>query len=101
MMTEDEFLEIVEALCKRPPMYTATGSFFEVASFLEGFGSGADVRHGDCQYHSRLTPFLKWAAHKFQSGEVIIQWTDFRARFASDDEACENLPVLYREYIGK
>ena len=96
-MTERDFLEIVEALCKHPGMYTATASFYEAASFLEGFGIGADV--GPRQFHSAMTPFLIWLAHRLKTGEVIIQWTDFRERFVSDQEAFDNLLHLYREYL--
>ena len=37
-MEHIEFVEIIESLCKRPKLSTPTGTFFEVVSFLEGFG---------------------------------------------------------------
>ncbi len=81
-MTERDFLEIVEALCKHPGLSTPTASFYEAASFLEGFDIGADV--DPRQYHSAMTPFLTWLAHRLKTGEIIIEWTDFRERFTSD-----------------
>ena len=96
-MTELEFLEIVEALCKHPGLYTPTASFYEAASFLEGFGIGADV--GPRQFHSAMTPFLIWLAHQLKTGEKIIEWTKFRERFSNDQEAFDNLLHLYSEYV--
>ncbi len=42
----------------RPRMYTATGSFNEVYSFLEGYGAGANV--GERSYRSVFTHLWKW-----------------------------------------
>lgn len=78
-------------------MYTVTGSFFEVVSFLEGYGAGANV--GEKGYHSAFSPFLKWAAKRFEIQDVIINWTQFRELFFSDLEAQNNLPILYKEYL--
>ena len=97
-MTERDFLKYIEALCKRPKMYTPTGSFYEMVSFLEGYGAGANV--GEGAYHSSLTPFLKWAVKKFGIQELIIDWKEFRQLFSSDSEALSNLPTLYEEYLG-
>ncbi len=44
-MTERGFLEYIEALCKHPEMYTPTGSFYEVVSFLEGFGAQINIEN--------------------------------------------------------
>ena len=41
-MTKKEFEEIIEAACKHPNLYTPGGSFYEIASFLEGYGIGAN-----------------------------------------------------------
>ena len=95
-MTEKEFLEVIEASCNHPGLYTATGSFYEVVSFLEGYGIAADV--GNNSYHSALTPFLKLIVEKFKIQEVIINWKEFRELFSSDSEAFQNLPILYKEY---
>ena len=96
-MTENDFLEIVIALCKRPKMYTAKGSFNEITAYLEGFGAGANV--GEHGYHSAFTPFHKWMVKKFKRPEVIISWNDFRELYSNDSEALINLPILYKEYI--
>lgn len=95
-MTEIDFFEIVEALCKRPKMYTMTGSFNEITAFLEGYGAGANV--GEKSYHSAFTPFFKWIAEKFNLPEIIIGWDKFQAVFSCDDVPLKNLPILYKEY---
>lgn len=95
-MTEEEFLEFVEALCKRPKMYTPTGSFYEVVSFLEGFGAKMNV--GNNSYHSVFTPFRKWVVEKYKIEQMMFDWKDFQEMFSSELEALKNLPVLYKEY---
>lgn len=97
-MTEKRFLEYIEALCKRPKMYTPTGSFYEVISFLEGYAGAANV--GEHYYHMALTPFRQWAVEKFGIEKTIIDWIEFRDLFSSDLEALNNLPILYKEYLG-
>jgi hypothetical protein len=99
-MKEKDFLEVVEAVCRRPGLYTPTGSFYESASFLEGYAIGADV-HGNTRPHSSFTPFLKWLIPVFQIDDVIMQWPEFRERFSSDAEALENLLVLYARYVNE
>ncbi|MEP6924018.1 MAG: hypothetical protein ABI954_06115 [Pyrinomonadaceae bacterium] len=96
MMTEKDFFEYVEAVCKRPKMYTPTGSFYEVAGFLEGYSAGAGV--GGHIYHFRSTQFRKWVIKKFKIQKTIIDWKEFRELFSSDLEALNNLPILYKEF---
>ena len=95
-MTEKHFLEYVKAVCNRPKMYTPTGTFNEVISFLEGYGSASNV--GENRYHSVFTPFRNWIAEKFNLREKIIGWDVFHEVFPSDEEGLKNLPVLYEEY---
>ena len=97
MMTKRDFLEYVEAICKRPKMYTPNGSFYEVVSFLEGYSTGANV--GEFAYHSAFTPFMKWTIKKFGIQEIIIDWKEFRELFSSEQDALNNLPILYKEYV--
>ena len=98
-MAEIDFLEYVQAICKRPKMYTPTGAFYEVASLLEGYGGGANV--GESGYHMIFTPFLKWILQKFDLKEEfgISGWVRFREIFDSDSEALKELPILYKEFL--
>ncbi len=96
MMSEKDFLEYIEAICKRPKLYTPTGSFYEIVSFLEGYGAGANV--GENNYHFFSTPFRIWLAEKFELQETPINWKDFCNWFDSEKDALANLPILYKEY---
>jgi hypothetical protein len=96
-MTENNFCEIAEAVCKHPEMYTPTGSFYEVISFLEGYGNGANV--GENTFHSTFTPFHKWLLAKQVVNQSIHVWGDFRKHYSSDSEALDNFVNLYREYV--
>jgi hypothetical protein len=95
-MTEKKFLEYIEAICKRPKMYTPTGSFYEVVSFLEGFGAQVHIENN--YYHSVFTPFRKWIAEKFGIEELYFDWKQFQEMYSSESEALKNLPILYKEY---
>lgn len=95
-MTEIKFLEYIEAICKRPKMYTPTGTFYEAVSFLEGFGSQVGIENN--AYHSVFTPFRHWVAEKNKIGKIRFDWEDIRKMYFSDSEALKNLPILYKEF---
>jgi hypothetical protein len=96
-MSENEFLEYIIAICKRPKMYTATASFYETISYLDGFAAGANV--GENLHHSKFVPFHLWLVKKFGRNDIIINWNDYREMFDSEIEALKNLPILYKEYV--
>jgi hypothetical protein len=99
-MTEVEFFEYVEAVCKRPAMYTPTGAFFEAASFLEGLGNGLGV--GGYPSHMSFTPFWSWFGNKMGIGNhYSFSWREFREQFPSDSEAFESLVSLYGEFVDR
>jgi hypothetical protein len=45
-MKKIEFANTVEALCKRPAMYTMHGTFAEIVACLDGYAKGAEVKDG-------------------------------------------------------
>ena len=105
-VSREEFCEIVEAVCRRPKMYTATGTFNEVVAFLEGYALGG-ANLDEKEYHSRTTPFRKWLGNKFRSDKPApedwesafpLDWNEFLARFSSETEGMSQLPNLYAEY---
>lgn len=95
-MNEQDFGEIVNACCDHPGLYTPTGSFFEVVSFLDGFAMAAGV--GETAHHSRFTPFIHWLIGKWELELAIFDWPYFLSRFESDADAFANLKLLYSEY---
>jgi hypothetical protein len=95
-MTEERFLEFIEAICRRPKLYTPTGSFYEIVSFLEGLSSGDRVENN--AYHSVFTPFLHWIAEKHGLEKITFHWENVRKMYSSESEALKNLPILYKEF---
>ena len=98
------FQDIIEAVCKRPKMYTPTGSFFEVVSLLDGHG--ARMRIND--YHCFFTPFLKWAARRFANSDSCpldwndyypLDWKEYLAYFSSESDATKQFPIFFNEYV--
>jgi len=100
-MTELEFSELVYYICKRPRMYTPTGTFYECVCFIEGLASGYlnPGRYGFAG-HSRMRPFIDWICEKRNKDNRRFWWPDFRELFDSDEEAFQELPILYKEYVN-
>ena len=96
-MTETEFTEFIDAICGRPRIYTPTGAFYEVVSFLEGYGTGIGV--GNLAAHSIFSQFREWVLRKYYPDKSRIDWINIRERFDTDEEALIGLPLLYREYL--
>jgi len=96
-MTEIEFAEQIEAVCRRPKMYTPNGTFFENYCFLDGLGIGAlENRYS----HSAFTPFLNWLAPPDEHGRTMpISVHEFREQFSSDEEALTKFAALFRQYV--
>jgi hypothetical protein len=98
-MTQEEFLKLIVAICKRPKMYTPTGTFYETVSFMEGLGAGAGI-DGDIG-HSKFTRFLRWMAKRLDNNDRFpILWTRFAEHFSTEQEAFEALPSLYEEFVS-
>ena len=95
-MTEKDFLSFLGAVLERPKLYTPTGTFYEIISYLEGYGGGGVV--GKHASHSVFTPFLFWFGKK-EGYKSIVDWKQFRETFSSDTEALENFQNLYTEYV--
>ena len=96
-MTKKEFADVMEAVCQRPGMYTPNGTFFEIFSFLDGYGI-ANLENRS--YHSAFTPFLNWLAEPDEKGRRFpISLHKFKAQFSSDDEALREFSILFRKYV--
>jgi len=97
-MNELQFLDLIEAVCRRPGLYTPTGTFYESVSFLEGLASG-HLDLDDYAGHSKFTPFRTWLSEKLGRNRARFSWNEFRNLYDSDTHAFAELPKLYREYI--
>ena len=99
-MTENDFVSVLEELCKRPMLYTPTGSFFELVSYIEGLALH-EVAIPGYLGHSNMRPFLTWVCNQDQNKyKQPFGWKDFREAYTSDDEAFKALPDLYAKYVG-
>ena len=98
-MTREQFLEDIKAACKRPKMYTPTGSFFEAVSLLEGIGAGAGIDE-DKHTHLKFTRFRRWMAGRVDGSDRFpFSWVRFAEQFETEQEAFVALPSLYQEFI--
>jgi hypothetical protein len=96
-MTEVEFAKDIEAVCRRPKLYTPNGTFFEIYCFLDGFGIGGLENRGS---HSSFTPFLNWLAEPDEKVRNFpMSLHKFREQFSSDEEALMKFASLFRQYV--
>lgn len=87
------FMEIVDALCKRPAMYTLNGTFPEVVAFLSGYACGAKVGPNSSSLY--FLEFYRWVHLNHQSDAEGME------KLAAEDrhqEALSELARLYRRY---
>ena len=59
-----EPLDLVEAVARRPKMYTLGGTYEEVVMFLEGYISGLAVGHMSSPIFHDWYEFHNWLKHK-------------------------------------
>jgi hypothetical protein len=99
-MKNIEFADIVEALCKRPAMYTMNGTFAEIVAHLDGYAKGAEVKDGFSHYS--WTPFLQWLAVKFDYSKKTwpLPWQLFLDSYPDEETALKELARFYREYAA-
>lgn len=93
------FGEYVEAVCKRPLMYTFKGTFAEVIMLLDSYAQGAVVfRH--CGHHA-LDPFHRWLAKnkpQFEQVGGFVGWGDFWKFYQNDEVAIKDFREFYLEF---
>ncbi len=96
-----EFFEIADAICKRPKMYTANGTFGEVIALLEGYASGAVIFRN--RGHHSLDPFQRFLfkQEKYESIGDFVGWSHFYNAYQDDEIAIKELRRLLKKFRGK
>jgi hypothetical protein len=99
-MDELTFLQVVEAMCRHPRVYTPQGTFSEVMIFLEGFACGAEVGvPRQRNSHSKLSgPFFKWLEEYQNRPEGFVRGVSFTSFYPDNETALKEFARLYREY---
>jgi hypothetical protein len=91
--TRLKFADSVDALCKRPRMYTLHGTLPEIIASLEGLAKGLGLEPG---YHYALSPFFEWLRQKL--GKNTSRGDELLLTFGNEEAAFRELARLYREY---
>ena len=96
-----EFFEMADAICKRPKMHTANGTFGEVIAMLEGYASGAVIFRN--RAHHSLDPFQRFLStqEKYESVGNFVGWHNFYNAYQDDEIALKELRRLLKEFRGK
>jgi hypothetical protein len=96
----DEFAGMLCHLCKRPGMYTMTGSFREVVAFLCGYDHARGLTIGMSATRAEMTRFGEWLLRKWRYTEYM-PWSQALLRHCGDDEerALAQLWPLFEEFL--
>jgi hypothetical protein len=95
-----EFFEMADAICKRPQMYTASGTFGEVIALLEGYAHGAVIFRN--RGHHSLDPFQRFLSKegKYESITGFVSWNNFYNAYQNNEIAIKELQRLLKEFRG-
>jgi hypothetical protein len=96
----DEFAAMLCHLCKRPGMYTMTGSFREVVAFLTGYDHARGLTIGMGCVNGEMYRFGEWLRRR-RGFTDYSAWHHVLLRHCDNDEqlALEQLWPLFEEFL--
>ena len=101
--TVTDFQQMIEFICERPEMYVNERRFKTVAAWLNGYSGGLIHCHNGDKSQIGLSGFQDWLSAKFYASHGIgrnLIWEGYIIRLYPDDnQALEQLPVLFNEFI--
>ncbi len=104
-------IELLQHMCGRPRMYVRTGTFEEVATFLEGYDSALNEFAPEEVKAVSLREFGRWLSYTHEDADMMwlhngeeieasLAWASkVRRVYPVDSDALEALPVLYRRFL--
>jgi len=95
------FCLTVDALCKRPKMYTVNGTYGEIVALIDGLAGGARVL--PVAGHHSLDPFHRWLAKtdRFADKYGFTDYGKFREHFEDDKSALRDFAILFRQFCSE
>jgi hypothetical protein len=96
----EAFVEMLRHLCMRPKMYTLTGTYREVISYVEGYLRGTNFPRGQTNLESGMQPFGRWLARRYGSDQNR-HWSQVLVEHCGKDEqqALQQLCQYFEEYL--
>ena len=91
------FTDVIEAICKRPEMYTMNGSFAEVLAHLEGYANGKRLGFKG-RSSSYFHGFGDWVGSQMGVPKHPRFWRYFAGQFPDDATAAREFARLWRIY---
>lgn len=90
------FADGVQAICKRPKLYTCNGTYGEAIALIEGIAAGEYTFKNFYGHHS-LDPFQRWLSNdpRFANSVNFTGFIDFRQHFESDEAALQEFSALF------
>ena len=96
------FQETLKHICSRPEMYVGERRFTTVAAWIGGYYWGLHQNKGADDNPIGLDGFRLWLSDKFAASHGIepnLGWWLYLVRlYPEDEEALEQLPILYSEF---
>jgi hypothetical protein len=95
MDATDEFIQMVESICKRRSIYVCDGSFLEVCAYVSGFARAST----NCPLSDNgFEAFSRYIARHFGFPENYIWPYVLKNCSRDDDEATERLSTLLVQF---
>ena len=103
--------ELIPFICSRPRMFARSGTFDEIAAFLEGYDFAMSEFAPKEVKEAGLIEFGRWLNRTHEDADGVWQingeevaanlgWSSkFRRLCPADDEAFEALPRLYQQFL--
>lgn len=92
----DKYKHLVESLCKRPLMYTTSGSFSSVVAFFDGFLTALVLDE-----KIPLGLWSSWVEEKFNISSTSWGWDRILLHtYGSENSAVEALPSLFKDFVN-
>jgi hypothetical protein len=95
--TADQLLivDFVQAVLRRPAMYTEKGTYYEAVAFLRGYLMNMPGQHFN---HAPWFDFLAWLKEQLGEGEgsALVRHRD---RYENDAAAISSLKDLYAQFL--
>jgi hypothetical protein len=91
------FSDIIQAVCKRPRVYTLNGTFGEVLTLLDGYAYGAKLGKRN-RSSSYFNDFAVWIASTRNYSRDVPLWDTFIKDCPDEQTAIREFARLWREY---
>lgn len=103
--------DFLQRLCERPKSLAPSGSFDEIALFLEGYDCATREFAPEEVKAISLREFGRWLSYSHENADIVwlidgdevphnlAWWAKVQRLYPDDTQALQALPVLYQQFL--